>query len=203
AREERYREISLSQNDAARTTRLLLQELPLKPQPMDLAGLAAFFQELASASGSLARIDLLSSRLRTLHPAEGETLVKLLTGDLRIGLKEGLVEDAVAEAFGADASAVRHAHMLTGDLGETAKLARHKKLSEAALRPFVPVKMMLASPMPDATSLAMAMGETDPEGIWLEPKYDGIRAQLHKQGGRAAIFSRDLRPLDAEFPEIL
>ena len=203
AREERYREISLSQNDAARTSRLLLQELPLKPEPLDLAGLAAFFHELANAPGSLARIELLSSRLRTLHPAEGETLVKLLTGDLRIGLKEGLVEDAVAEAFGADPAAVRHAHMLTGDLGETARLARRKTLHEASLRPFVPVKIMLATPMPDAASLSAAMADRHAEGIWLEPKYDGIRAQIHKQGDRAAIYSRDLRPLDAEFPELL
>lgn len=203
AREERYREISLSQNDAARTARILLQELMLKPEPLDLAGLAAFFRELAGASGSLARIDLLSARLRTLHPAEGETLVKLLTGDLRIGLKEGLVEDAVAEAFAAEPTTLRHAHMLTGDLGETARLAKRKALGEASLRPFVPLKAMLASPMPDAASLAQAMGDRHAEGIWLEPKYDGIRAQIHKQDGRVALFSRDLRPLDAEFPELL
>lgn len=202
AREERYREISLSQNDAARTARLLLQELPLKPEPLDLAGLAGFFHALAAAGGSLDRIDLLAGRLRTLHPAEGETLVKLLTGDLRIGLKEGLVEDAVAEAFAADPAAVRHAHMLTGDLGETARLAKAKALHEATLRPFVPAKVMLASPMPDAASLVASRGES--AGLlWLEPKYDGIRAQLHKQGDRAALFSRDLRPLDGEFPELL
>jgi DNA ligase-1 len=199
-REERYREISQSQNDAARTARLLLQELTLKPEPLDLSGLSAFFKELAAAPGSLARIDLLAERLRTLHPAEGETLVKLLTGDLRIGLKEGLVEEAVAEAFAADPAAVRHAHMLTGDLGDTARLARHRALHEAALRPLVPVKVMLASPMPDADSL-VAASSAGP--LWLEPKYDGIRAQLHKSGDRATLFSRDLRPLDAEFPELL
>lgn len=210
-REERYREISQSQNDAARTARLLLQELTLKPEPLDLAGLAAFFTELAAARGSLARIDLLAERLRTLHPAEGETLVKLLTGDLRIGLKEGLVEEAVAEAFAADPAAVRHAHMLTGDLGDTARLARRQALHEAALRPLVPVKVMLASPMPDADSLVAAHASSNsqlstPDSqllLWLEPKYDGIRAQLHKSGDRAALFSRDLRPLDAEFPELL
>jgi DNA ligase 1 len=210
-REERYREISQSQNDAARTARLLLQELTLKPEPLDLAGLATFFTDLAAARGSLARIELLAERLRTLHPAEGETLVKLLTGDLRIGLKEGLVEEAVAEAFAADPGAVRHAHMLTGDLGDTARLARHHALHEAALRPLVPVKVMLASPMPDADSLVAAHSSSihQPSTIdhqhllWLEPKYDGIRAQLHKSGDRAALFSRDLRPLDAEFPELL
>ncbi len=210
-REERYREISQSQNDAARTARLLLQELTLKPEPLDLAGLAAFFSDLAAAPGSLARIDVLADRLRTLHPAEGETLVKLLTGDLRIGLKEGLVEEAVAEAFAADPAEIRHAHMLTGDLGDTALLARRKALHEAALRPLVPVKVMLASPMPDADALvaAHAFSNSQPStpdsqlSLWLEPKYDGIRAQLHKSGDRAALFSRDLRPLDGEFPELL
>ncbi|MCW1926474.1 ATP-dependent DNA ligase [Luteolibacter arcticus] len=210
-REERYREISLSQNDAARTTRLLLQELSLKPEALDLAGLAAFFQQLATATGSLARIDLLAERLRTLHPAEGETLVKLLTGDLRIGLKEGLVEDALAEAFSADPPAVRSAHMLTGDLGETARLAKRKALTDATLRPFVPVKVMLASPMPDAAALVVAASSSsnsqlstpNSQPLWLEPKYDGIRAQLHKQADRAALYSRDLRPLDGEFPELL
>jgi DNA ligase-1 len=203
-REERYREISQSQNDAARTARMLLQELTLKPEPLDLAGLATFFTDLAAAPGSLARIDLLAERLRTLHPAEGETLVKLLTGDLRIGLKEGLVEEAVAEAFAADPAAVRHAHMLTGDIGDTARLARHHSLQEAALRPLVPVKVMLASPMPDVESLiAQFPIAQSPSLLWLEPKYDGIRAQLHKSGDRAALFSRDLRPLDAEFPELL
>ncbi|PAW66382.1 MAG: hypothetical protein B9S38_13770 [Verrucomicrobiia bacterium Tous-C4TDCM] len=210
-REERYREISQSQNDAARTARLLLQELVLKPVPLDLAGLATFFTDLATAPGSLARIDLLAERLRTLHPAEGETLVKLLTGDLRIGLKEGLVEEAIAEAFAADPAAVRHAHMLTGDLGDTARLARRQALHEAALRPLVPVKVMLASPMPDADALVPAHASSNsqlstPDSrllLWLEPKYDGIRAQLHKSGDRAALFSRDLRPLDVEFPELL
>jgi DNA ligase-1 len=203
-REERYREISQSQNDAARTARLLLQEIPLKPEALDLAGLDAFFQQLAAAKGSLARIDLLAERLHRLHPAEGETLVKLLTGDLRIGLKEGLVEDAIAEAFNADPAAVRHAHMLTGDLGETARLARHNSLHDATLRPLVPVKVMLASPMPDAETLISQFQITEsPPLLWLEPKYDGIRAQLHKSGDRAALFSRDLRPLDREFPELL
>lgn len=198
-REERYREISRSQNDAARTARLLLQEIALKPEALDLAALDAFFQQLAAAKGSLARIELLADRLHRLHPAEGETLVKLLTGDLRIGLKEGLLEDAIAEAFSADPAAVRHAHMLTGDIGETARLARRKGLHDATLRPLVPVKVMLASPMPDAETLI----SQSPSPLWLEPKYDGIRAQLHKSGNRAALFSRDLRPLDREFPELL
>lgn len=204
-REERYREISLSQNDSARTTRLLLQEIPLKPQPADLAGLAQFFQSLLEATGALERIERLTARLGTLHPVEAETVVKLITGDLRIGLKEGLVEDAIASAFQADPAAVRHAHMLTGDIGETAALARHGRLAEAMLRPLVPVKCMLAAPLERNEADNRPLFEKLPFAppFWLEPKYDGIRAQLHKSGREAALFSRDLRPLDAEFPELI
>ncbi|MFZ9935600.1 MAG: ATP-dependent DNA ligase [Luteolibacter sp.] len=207
SREDRYREISTSQNDSARTARLVLQELSPNPEPLDLSGLQRFFLTLAETSGSIARIEMLSQRLRTLHPVEAETLVKLLTGDLRIGLREGLVEEAVAAAFKADPAAVRQAHMLTGDIGETALLARDGRLDEAALRPLVPVKCMLASPLErmetthDSTNRFAPIPFPPP--FWLEPKFDGIRAQLHKHGTQAALFSRDLRPLDAEFPELL
>ena len=206
-REERYREISTTQNDAARTARLVLQELPLKPEPLDIPGLHHFLATLAEAPGSIARIDILANRLQTLHPVECETLVKLLTGDLRIGLRESLVEEAVATAFQADPAAVRQAHMLTGNIGETAVLAREKRLEEATLRPFVPVKSMLASPLEkhetaDTQSPRFAPIPF-PAPHWLEPKHDGIRAQLHKHRHRAAIFSRDLRPLDSEFPELI
>jgi DNA ligase-1 len=205
AREERYREISLSQNDSARTARMVIQELQLKPDALDLPGLEKFFLSLASSSGSLDRIEKLAARLATLHPVEGETVVKLLTGDLRIGLKEGLVEDAIAVAFKADPAAIRHANMLTGNIGETAVLARHQQLAEASLRPMVPIKCMLASPLERDAESDLPLFEQLPFSppVWLEPKYDGIRAQLHKNGSEVALFSRDLRPLDDEFPELL
>jgi DNA ligase-1 len=204
-REERYREISLAQNDAARTARLVLQELPLKPEPLDLLGLEKFFLTLAQAEGAIDRIGKLSSRLSALHPMEGETVVKLLTGDLRIGLKEGLVEDAIALAFKADPADVRHANMLTGNIGETAVLARFQQLKEAELKPMVPVKCMLASPLErdEKSNLPLFDQLPLPTPVWLEPKYDGIRAQLHKCGDEVALFSRDLRPLNDEFPELV
>lgn len=215
AREERYRDLSLSQNDAARTARLFLQEIPVAPEPADLAAIHGFFLDLARASGSLAKIEALADRLRRLHPAEAETLVRLLTGDLRIGLKEGLLEEAIAEAFECDPADLRQAHMLTGDLGETALLARDRRLADASLRPLVPVKVMLASPETSAQAIhdrhapdigpPASAGPTSPAfpPLWLEPKYDGIRAQLHKSGDRAALFSRDLKPIDVQFPELL
>ncbi len=203
ATEPRYRTISASQNDPARTARLVMEELMLKPAAAELGEIDGFFHQLAEARGPLARIDLLAARLATLHPREGETLVRLLTGDLRIGLKEGLLEEALASAFEVPAEEVREAHMLTGDLGTTAVLAKENALGAASLTPGVPLKCMLASPEVDAAAIYQRLTAERPGPVWLEPKFDGIRAQLHKHGDQVGLFSRDLRSLGAEFPELL
>lgn len=202
---ERYQQISAVQNDIARTARILLQEVNLSPKPLNLHDLRSFFLYLQNITESLHKVEILSKHLFELHPDEGELVVKLLTGDLRIGLKEGLVEEALSVAFKADDLIFRQANMLTGDLGRTAVLAKEGRLSEAAFTPMVPIRVMLASPL--------ERNETDDRPkfanlpfsppFWLEPKYDGIRAQLHKVGGEVGLFSRDLRPLDEEFPELI
>lgn len=102
AREERCREILLARKDLARTARLVLQELQLQPQALDLTATAAFLRDFHEAPASLDRIQRLATRLATLHPAEGETLVKLLTGNLPLGIDAPLVEDAIAAAFNAN-----------------------------------------------------------------------------------------------------
>ncbi|MGJ8632666.1 MAG: ATP-dependent DNA ligase [Luteolibacter sp.] len=201
---ERYAEISAGQNDMARTVRILLQEISLKPNPLSIKELDTFFRELENKSGSLDKIDFLSKRLFELHPSEGEVVTKLLTGDLRIGLKEGLVEEGVAAAFDAAGGDVRNANMLLGDLGKVAVLAKNGGLAEAALTPMVPVRCMLASPLERAGDDSLKFSKLSIEmPVWLEPKHDGIRAQLHKSGSEVGLFSRDLRPLDLEFPELM
>jgi DNA ligase-1 len=202
---ERYREVSAVQNDIARTARVLLQEVPLDPKPLTLQGLNSFFEELGGAGGSLGKVELLTRRLHELHPAEAEIVVKLLAGDLRIGLKEGLVEEAIAKAFEVRETDVRQAKMLTGDLGITSVMAKAGKLDEAELTPLVPIRCMLAAPLErneDDDSPEFSKLPFQPP-FWLEPKYDGIRAQLHKTGQEVGLFSRDLRPLEAEFPELV
>lgn len=204
-REERYREIAHAQNDTARTARLVLQEIQIRPEPLDLTGLETFFQTLLTTSSSLDRISQLAARLASLHPVEGETIVKILTGDLRIGLKEEIIQDAIATAFNVDVVNVRHAHMLSGTIGETIVLAKQGRLADACLHPGVPIKCMLASSPEqignDTRSLYEKLPFSPP--LWLEAKYDGIRAQLHKHGGEVSLFSRDLKSLDSAFPELI
>jgi DNA ligase-1 len=119
---------------------------------------------------------------------------------LRIGLKEGLVEEAIAQAFDVPADAVRQTNLLRGHIGETAILARQNRLAEASLVPFRPVKFMLASPEETAADIWERMQSPT---VWIEDKYDGIRCQLHKVGSRIELYSRDLKEITRTFFDIV
>src|SRR2546430_6840148 len=120
-----------------------------------------------------------------------------MTGDLRIGLKESLVEEATAKAYGATLSEVQRANMLLGDIGETLKFARAGKLAEAKMRLFHPLGFMLASP---AESAEEALSYFEQAAV--EDKYDVIRAQAHCAGGEVRIFSRTRDDITESFPEL-
>lgn len=198
----KYKTVSASQNDSARTARLLLEEAKLDPLAHSFQQVSTYFDRLQSADGSLAKTQLLSNWLHKCHPAEGETIVRLLTGGLRAGAKEGLYEEALARAFGPSQSEIRYAAMLAGDLGEVAVAAKNQTLDDIRLRAGTAIKPMLASPTETAKDIIKWHASEDTP-LWLEPKYDGIRSQLHVTPEGVHLFSRDLRPLDEEFPEIL
>lgn len=163
-----------------------------------LAEIAAFFGEIAATRGPTAKLELMQRRLATLSPGEAKFLVKIVTGDLRIGLKEGLVEEAIAAATGQPTEAVREANMLCGDITEVTRAARANRLGEIQLRVFHPLQFMLASPEPTAEAILERLGAP----VWLEEKYDGIRCQVHKQGPRVELFSRDLKRITEQFPDL-
>jgi DNA ligase-1 len=167
-----------------------------------------FFDALHKARGPVAKTELLRSRLATLTAREDQYVVKILTGDLRIGLREGLVEEAIARAFEAPLDEVKEANMLLGDIGATATLASRKELQRAELSIFRSIKCMLATPEPTAQALwerfveAKDSAKTTVAAVYVEDKFDGIRAQLHRSTQRVEIFSRDLRRITDQFPEL-
>ncbi|MBL9210594.1 MAG: ATP-dependent DNA ligase [Opitutaceae bacterium] len=167
--------------------------------PPTLAEVAAWFEALAAARGPLAKLERLRAQLSTLSPREAKYVVKIITGDLRIGLKEGLVEEAIAAAAGQPVEAVREANMLSGDIAAVARAARDGTLASIQLRLFHPLQFMLASPEPTADALLARL----PPPVWLEEKYDGIRCQVHKQGDRVELYSRDLKRITAQFPDLV
>jgi DNA ligase-1 len=160
---------------------------------------AAAFAAIEAARGPAAKAAVFEELLRRCDPLSATYLVKILGGELRIGLREGLVEAAIARAFDRPAADVSRAVMLTGDVGEAAALARDGRLGEARLRLFHPLRFMLASPAEDAAEIIDRLG---PE-VWTEDKYDGIRAQLHRRGAEVRLFSRDLHDVSGQFPEVV
>ncbi len=170
---------------------------PTPPEPT-LPEVQAAFAAIVEARRPAARVDLLARLLDRLDPLAAMYVIKVLSGELRIGLREGLVESAIASAFGRPVAAVRHALMASGDVGEVARLAREDRLDEARPVMFRPLQPMLASPARDAEEIAARLGPP----LWAEDKYDGIRAQLHKLGPVVRLYSRDLHDVTRQFPEV-
>src|SRR5213595_879404 len=177
-------------------------------QPFSIRESRELFEDLHRARGPGAKAKLLENRFSILSPREGKYVIKILTGDLRLGLREGLVEEAIAKAFEVPLEQVRQANMLLGDIGQTAALASRKELHRAELSIFRPIKCMLATPQPTAEAVWKRFVEDRDSAnvavaaVYVEDKFDGIRAQLHRSTRWVEIFSRDLRRITDQFPEL-
>jgi len=171
---------------------------PAKASPT-LPEVAEAFAAIEVASGSARKSVILRALLDRSDPLTAKYVVKVIGGDLRIGLREGLVDAAIARAFDRPLDDVKWAGMLVGDAGRLAALARDDALASASLTLFHPLKFMLASPAEDAAEIIARLG---PE-VWVEDKYDGIRAQLHKGGDEVRLYSRDLHDISSGYPEIV
>jgi DNA ligase-1 len=192
---DRHSDLSLSVED-------VLTRAGHAPPPDDaptLPEVAATFATIEQASGPAAKARSLHGLLARADPLTAKAIVKVLGGELRIGLRDGLVEAAIAKAFERPLEDVKWAGMLTGDMGRLAELARDDQLADAELALFHPLKFMLASPAEDADEI---IGRLGPE-VWIEDKYDGIRAQLHKRGTDVRLYSRDLHDVSNQFPEVV
>ncbi|HEY1263741.1 MAG TPA: ATP-dependent DNA ligase [Terriglobales bacterium] len=165
--------------------------------PLPIIQVEQSFRGIAAARGPSAKAVLARELLRRASPLEAKYIVKIMTGDLRIGLKESLVEEGIARAYGATLAAVQRANMLLGDIGGTLRLALAGKLPEASMRLFHPLGFMLASPAETAEDALSYF-----ENALVEDKYDGIRAQAHCSGEEVRFFSRTRDEVTESFPEL-
>jgi ATP-dependent DNA ligase I len=154
---------------------------------------------IAAARGAAEKAAIFRALLWRCDALTAKYVVKVLGGDMRIGLREGHLEAAIAAAFEQPLEAVKWAGMLTGDIGRTAELARDGSLESASVTLFRPLKSMLASPAADAGEVIARLGRP----VWVEDKYDGIRAQLHREGDTVKLYSRDLNDVSGQFPEVV
>ena len=132
-------------------------------------------------------------------PVEAKYLTKLLLGEMRIGLVEGLVEESVAKVFEKSLEEVRTANLTLGDIGETATLAIQDELHKATVQIFRPTNFMLAETMETAADIAQYYRRK----VYAEFKYDGIRAQVHKVNSQVRIYSRRLEDISWSFPDLV
>jgi ATP-dependent DNA ligase len=192
---DRFSDISAAVGDVLART----GHAPDEAGAPNLIEVAATFAAVEAASGPARKAELLAALLARADPKTARGIVRVLSGELRIGLREGLVEAALAKAFDRPLDAVKRAGMLTGDIGRTAELARAGRLDGAELALFHPLKFMLASPAEDAAEILQRLGPV----VWVEDKYDGIRCQLHRLGAEVRLYSRDLHDISNQFPEVV
>jgi DNA ligase-1 len=184
--------------------------LPEREPSLTLADLDALLVGLAQTRKRAEQQELLTTFLDRASPLEARYAVRMLAGDLRIGLKEAGVEDVLARTFGADLDEIRRVNMLVGSLGETSQRARSGTLGQAEMRLFHPVAFMLAQASDTAAELEPLLSG----GLAIEDKFDGIRCQAHvgapngaplgRTIGRrqVALFSRQRSDVTRSFPEI-
>src|SRR5581483_1864993 len=163
-----------------------------------LEEVAETLESIRNAKGA-AKAKPLEALLRRIDAQAARFVVKVIAGEMRIGLSEGLVEAAIGNAFDVPIKQVKRVHLVTGDIGETAVRCKNREFDVMSVTPFQPVRFMLASPVETAQEAIDRMGA---ERVWTEEKYDGVRCQLHRAGDRVEMFSRDLKETTAAFPEL-
>lgn len=160
------------------------------------------FKKIANISGSGSnknKKNILKGLLIACSPLESKYLIKIITGEMRIGSVEGLMEIALSRAFDRELQYIREAMLISGDISQVAVLAKKNILHNAIMRPFVPVSFMLADVMFSAEEIINYYNKP----LICEYKYDGIRLQMHKFDNKVRLFSRNLVDITYAFPELV
>jgi DNA ligase-1 len=156
-----------------------------------------------TGGGSVDRkIDSISELLTSSKPLEAKFIVRTVLGDLRVGVAEGRLRDAIASAFNMSPEEVEHAYMLTTDYSLVAKAAAEsgeRGLQKLGVSVGHPVNPMLAQRAEDIDEILERMGGK----AAFELKLDGIRVQVHKDGDEIALFTRRMENYTSMFPDII
>ncbi len=181
------------------------RQTTLVTEPLTILEVSRTFAEVAAAHGPESvreRRRLLESLLGRVDASDREILLRIVFGEMRIGVNEGVMLEGIADAAGIDPEVVRNAHMFLGDLGRVAQIALQAGaagLRSERLRLLSPVKPMLAEMAYDPEEVLREHGgETA-----IEFKLDGARIQIHRVGEQVRIFSRRLTDVTDSLPEIV
>ena len=171
-------------------------------QPLTVRFVFSQLRKLATITGSRSTARKISNILELLSSASGKEakyICRTILEELRIGVGEGIIRDAISQAFDVDKAVAERAHMLTNDLGLVAKVAKlegEDGLKKLTLIPGRPVKPMLAQLSEGIDISVEEMG-----CALCETKYDGFRTQFHKKGDEITLFTRRLENVTHAFPD--
>ena len=171
------------------------EELDLVRVYHELVGIA----EMEGKKSQREKLLAVRRLLGNAHPLEGRYLARIMLEELRIGVGEGSVREAIAKAFSVESALVEHATQALNDSGEVARLAKigPDALKDVHITPFHPVRMMLAQ-QGAITDMITGYGQ-----IAAEYKYDGSRFQFHKKGNWARMYSRRLEDVTGALPDVI
>jgi len=178
-------------------------QITLFTRPLIIEKVYSNLVKMAEISGNRAqfkKIDYLMELLSSASPLEAKYLTRTVLEELRVGVGEGTIRDAISQAFNIPPEVVERALMLTNDIGLVAEVARMEGeagLRQLTLKPGKPVKPMLAQLSPGIKISVEEMG-----WAMCETKYDGIRVQIHRHDNEIDIFTRRLENVAHALPEI-
>jgi len=183
----------------------LSRQKTLISRDLTIIEVGKFFENIAKTSGPGSinrRIRILQTLFSLLNPIEMKYIVRILIGEMRTGFSEGLMKEAISEAFKIPIEVLDKALLMVGDieiLAETAKKFGLEGVLKLGFKVFRPVKPMLAQ---DSGGLTEVFRDLHGE-VALEYKLDGARVQIHKSGGNVKIYSRRLTDVTESLPEIV
>ncbi|MEM1952014.1 MAG: ATP-dependent DNA ligase [Candidatus Caldarchaeum sp.] len=153
----------------------------------------------AGEGSSETRKALLANLFARSDDVERKWLVRILMGEMRHGFNAGLLIESVAQLSQRPVDTVRKADMLLGDLGELVKKALEKTLDSVSLTIFHPIKPMLAE---YAYTVEEIISKTRLP-VYIEPKIDGVRLQVHKKDDEIRVFTRGLKDITRSVPDVV
>jgi DNA ligase-1 len=164
--------------------------------------------KMAKTTGSGAvdtKLSLLTGLLSDASPQEAKYLLRTVTGNLRLGIADMTVLDALAIAYGGGKEArelIERAYNISSDLGRVAKVVAEKGLegiNKYEVTVFEPVRPMLAERLPSPEEILDKLGGK----CIAEYKYDGERIQIHKKDDQVVLFSRRLEQISDQYPDAI
>ena len=171
--------------------------------PLTVKKVLSNLRKTESITGSKSqnkKINYLLELYTSASPLEAKYITRTITERLRIGVGEGTLVEAIAQAYNMDKEIIDRAYMLSNDLGEVASRAQEsiESVKSLTITPGKPIKPMLAQLSP-----GIKESITEMKKVICETKYDGIRVQIHHYNNKTKIFTRRLENVTNALPEVV